>query len=325
MRINKLLPTALSVLKPLSLLIALLFLGQISADAQLRWVRFSGSVPSNAVAGGSENGQTLYIGRVVHGNGTVHPGKIFRSGGTYICNYGYGGQEVIGRTFDILVKEGSDVRVQWIKITNNNIPGKAVAGGSENGQTMYVGRVTRSNGSIHPGKIFKVGSQNICNYGYGGQEITVKSGFEVLVAKDRKVSGSRDMLRGTYRVKVKGDNRYWHEDGLGDKLVTTRYQPSDDFTWFTFEPQSDGSHRIKVKANNRYLHLDGGGDKLLSTRYQPNDDFTRFFLEKQSDGSYRIKVKATNTYLHEDGWGDKKVSTRYQSNDDFAKFIIMRN
>lgn len=131
-------------------------------------------------------------------------------------------------------------------------------------------------------------------------------------------------LNGEYRIRVKATNRYLHEDGWGDKLVSTRHQVDDDFTRFFFESEPDGSYRIRVKANNRYLHEDGLGDKLLSTRAQEHDDFTRFFLEPEPEGSYRIRVKADGRYLHVDGLGDKLVSTRHVTSDDFTRFFLER-
>ncbi len=142
-----------------------------------------------------------------------------------------------------------------------------------------------------------------------------------LKAFANQCSSSND-LSGEYQIRVKATNTFWHEDGCCSKLVSTRWQPNDDFTRFILEIQSDGSYRIKVKANNRYLHVDSSSDKILSTRYQSNDDFTRFFFEKQSDGSYRIKLKATNRYLHQDESSDKMLSTRWQSNDDFTRFFL---
>ena len=53
-----------------------------------RWVR-GGSVPSNAVAGGSEPGRTLYVCRASY-NGGTHPGKWIAGR----CNIGWGGREV---------------------------------------------------------------------------------------------------------------------------------------------------------------------------------------------------------------------------------------
>ncbi|NEO94642.1 RICIN domain-containing protein [Moorena sp. SIO3I6] len=132
-------------------------------------------------------------------------------------------------------------------------------------------------------------------------------------------------LSGEYRIQVVADNSYLHENGLGDKLVSTRYQPNDDYTKFILtERLGDSSYRIQVKADNRYLHEDGLGDKLVSTRYQPNDDYTRFYFDKNDDDTFRIRVKADNSYLHEDGLGDKLVSTRYQPNDDYTRFYLWK-
>ena len=131
-------------------------------------------------------------------------------------------------------------------------------------------------------------------------------------------------LAGEYRIQVEATKLYLHEDGHGDRLLSTRHQPNDDFTRFILEKQADGSYRIRVKANNRYLHVDEGSDKLVSTRYQPDDDFTRFAFERDAAGAYRIRVKADGTYLHVNGWGDKLLSTRYQPNDDFTRFRLRR-
>ncbi|WNG24284.1 S1 family peptidase [Cystobacter fuscus] len=127
----------------------------------------------------------------------------------------------------------------------------------------------------------------------------------------------------SYRIQVKADGRFLHEDGWGDKLISTRYQPNDDYTQFILEPNGEG-WRIKVKADGLYLHEDGWGDKLISTRYQSNDDYTVFMFTPSGDGSWRISVKADGLFLHEDGWGDKLISTRYQSNDDYARFYLTR-
>lgn len=136
-------------------------------------------------------------------------------------------------------------------------------------------------------------------------------------------SAVEDDLSGTYRIQVVASGLYWHEDGGGDQLVSTRYQPDDDFTHFVLEKQADGSYRIRVKADNLYLHEDGWGDQLISTRAQEEDDFTRFYFESQENGSYRIRVKATDRYLHEDGLEDQLISTRYQEEDDFTRFWLI--
>lgn len=130
-------------------------------------------------------------------------------------------------------------------------------------------------------------------------------------------------LSGTYRIQVKANNRFFHEDAMGDKFISTRHQRVDDNTRFILERQTDGSYRVKGKGSNRYWHVDTSSDRILSTRWQPTDDHTRFFFENQGNGFYRIKLKATNRYLHEDGGGDKVVSTRWQPTDDFTKFKLI--
>ncbi|HRQ63501.1 MAG TPA: hypothetical protein PKZ76_01315 [Xanthomonadaceae bacterium] len=126
---------------------------------------------------------------------------------------------------------------------------------------------------------------------------------------------------GVYEIVTRASGLKWHENGGGDRLVSTRFQPDDAHTRFWLEPQADGSFRITVLANGRHLHVDHGGDKLLSTRYQPDDDFTRFFFHLQDDGSWRIRVKGSNEFLHEDD-GDRLISTRQQPDDDFTRFFL---
>lgn len=141
------------------------------------------------------------------------------------------------------------------------------------------------------------------------------------VKPDGEASISTD-YSGEYRIQLKANGTYLHEDGLGDKKLSVRSQETDDFTRFIFESQEDGSYRIKVKADNLYLHEDGMADKLISTRAQETDDFTKFFVEKQRDGTVKIRVKATNRY-----WGvavstDKLVSTRNQNDNEFSRFNL---
>ncbi len=128
---------------------------------------------------------------------------------------------------------------------------------------------------------------------------------------------------GPYRIKVKRTNKYLHEDGRGDKLVSTRAQDRDDYSLFLVEQENDGIYRIKVKGSGRYWHEDGNGDKLVSTRYQSDDDFTRFYLELQADRSYRIRVKANNHYLHLTT-RDQLVSSRAPIYDDLSRFFFQR-
>lgn len=64
----------------------------IAPVGSVSWVDGEGGrVPSNSVVGGQTNdGETLYIGRVVH-NGTVTVGKVHPSHG--VCYFPYGRPE----------------------------------------------------------------------------------------------------------------------------------------------------------------------------------------------------------------------------------------
>lgn len=131
-------------------------------------------------------------------------------------------------------------------------------------------------------------------------------------------------LSGTYRIRVKADNRYLHEDGNGDKLLSTRYQVNDEFTHFRLSRNSDNSYKITTLATNRYWHEHGCCDNIISTRYNFDDEWNKFNFERQNDGSFLIRGKASGKFLHEDGGGDKLLSTRYQPSppDDFSRFFL---
>ena len=159
------------IVKFLGLAMLLLLLSN-TATAQLDWVPFKGEIPSNAVIGGQENNQALAVCRYEY-QGAKHPGKVVGKN----CNIGYGGAEKYSSTFEILINKGS-VHLDWEK-TTGALPADAIQGGAENGKPLYIGRAPYAEG-MHPGKVFSVGKNHICNIGYGGKEITLNE-FEVLV------------------------------------------------------------------------------------------------------------------------------------------------
>lgn len=128
---------------------------------------------------------------------------------------------------------------------------------------------------------------------------------------------------GTYQLRSKADNAMLHLNGLGDKLVSTRWQPNDDYVRFIVELQSDGSARIRSKATGQYVYEEAG-DKLVSTRQAINDPRVNVWLEPAVNGSVRIKSAATGRYWHYNGLGDKLISTRWQTTDPFAFFTVER-
>ena len=115
-------------------------------------------VPQGAIAGGEEDGTTLYVCRAEHGGG-LHPGKLI--GGQ--CNIEYGGDELQKPAYEVLV--GDDL--SWGP-SGGPIP---VPGGQENGAPLFVCRahhyktILEIDAGVHPGKLLPNGN---CHYGYGG-------------------------------------------------------------------------------------------------------------------------------------------------------------
>jgi len=130
-------------------------------------------------------------------------------------------------------------------------------------------------------------------------------------------------LNGEYRIRVEANGLFWHEDGNGDRKLSTRWQPNDDFTRFILEAQSDGSYRIRVKASGRYLHAPGHEDWIVSTLAQVDDDYTRFIIVPEPDGTtFRLRQKATGRFLgvRPDGI----LTNNPQSDDNFMRFRLIR-
>merc|ERR1712139_339542 len=98
------------------------------------------------------------------------------------------------------------------------------------------------------------------------------------MSDDYSVFVFEKQVDGSYRIRVNADGQYLHVDGLGDELLSTRYQSDDEYTRFFLEALSDGSWRLKLKGTGKYLHASDMTDNLVSTRYQTDDDYSRFVL-----------------------------------------------
>lgn len=140
----------------------------------LQWVAYQGDIPAGAVVGGFENGAELIVCRSFY-NGANHAGKVVAGS----CNFGWGGKEIVSKTFDVLVNE-EGASLQWV-VYSGSVPQRAVVAGTEGTRNYYVGQCTRPDGSIHAGKVFGAPGNYIFNYGYGGKEITEPKNFRILV------------------------------------------------------------------------------------------------------------------------------------------------
>lgn len=133
------------------------------------WYRYTGSIPSGAVAFQEVPGQTRYVCRGSY-KGANHPGKVV---GT-TCNIGYGGAEVLLDKFEILVDNADNPKFRW-EAWRGSIPANAVFGGVEcNGgencnNRLFIGMGTYQGYNQQVGKIMS--RTKALNFGYGGAEI----------------------------------------------------------------------------------------------------------------------------------------------------------
>ncbi|XP_053617747.1 uncharacterized protein LOC128679486 isoform X2 [Plodia interpunctella] len=131
-----------------------------------------GQVPPGAVIGGQDaSGEPLYVARAVHEGATV-PGKLVASHG---CAYvPWGGREHGKPEYQVLVGGPNN----WVPTSGSNVPPGAFPGGeSEDGETLFVGRV-RHEGSVTTGKVQQ--SHGVCYISFGGQELGFPE-YEILM------------------------------------------------------------------------------------------------------------------------------------------------
>ena len=143
------------------------------------WVNSSnGSVPSNAVVGGSDvNGEPLYVGRAIQSD-NVLPGKVVCSHG--VCYVGHAGHEHAHREYQVLTNP-SGSNLIWINATRGNVPLGALQAGRQNdGEALYVGRAWHS-GSLVTGKVHP--SHGVLYASFGGDDLPFID-YEILVCKD---------------------------------------------------------------------------------------------------------------------------------------------
>ncbi|XP_077543609.1 natterin-3-like [Haemaphysalis longicornis] len=141
-----------------------------------QWVTCCGaSIPPNAVSGGCDNGETVFVGRATH-SGDILPGKVLRSHRT--CYVSYAGVEHGHASYQVLVSNGAEF--EWIPASGGCVPSGAVQGGkTKTGERLFIGRTfhagTLTIGKVHP-------SHKCLYIPYGGKEHRYEK-YEVLVCK----------------------------------------------------------------------------------------------------------------------------------------------
>ncbi len=145
-----------------------------SDNADLAWAPIGSR---NAVVGGKENYRDLLVCRCTY-EGMQMSGKVV--GGN--CNVASATKEYYTSQYEVLVNSTGATET-WKKNNANQVPdGAVVSGKDKDGTIYYVGRVTRSDGSKHPGRVSEYRGQFTCEYGYSGKRYS-DTVFEILVAE----------------------------------------------------------------------------------------------------------------------------------------------
>jgi len=144
-----------------------------SSPGSANWIPVAGGgqIPPTAIQGGNDNGEPQFIARASHEGGVI-PGKVVQSHGC--CYIAWGGAEVPKEEFEVLCNGNG----HWVAVSGENVPDEAYAAGqSEDGETLYIGRVNHED-SVTLGKVQK--SHGVCYIPYGGQEVAFQD-YEVFV------------------------------------------------------------------------------------------------------------------------------------------------
>ncbi|XP_058808970.1 LOW QUALITY PROTEIN: C3 and PZP-like alpha-2-macroglobulin domain-containing protein 8 [Phymastichus coffea] len=145
---------------------------QVGSSIGTAWLdAASGAIPPDAVVGG-EDDEPFYVGRATHEGATL-PGKVKPSHG--VCYVPWGGAEHAKDNYQVLC----GCNPIWVPVSGNNIPPNAIPSGeSEDGETLFVGRVNHE-GTLTIGKIQP--SHGTCYIPYAGQELSFTD-YEVLTS-----------------------------------------------------------------------------------------------------------------------------------------------
>lgn len=124
---------------------------------------------------GREDGHKLFIGRAAH-CGSLTPGKISEGSFFHSCSIPWGTVANEKADFEILIC-GSDT--SWVAAKDGEVPSNAFAAGhSEQGETLFIGRVKNLEGDIIVGKIQP--SHRVCYVAQQRQEMNFRE-YEVYV------------------------------------------------------------------------------------------------------------------------------------------------
>ncbi len=106
--------------------------------------------------------------------------------------------------------------------------------------------------------------------------------FSTLPRRDTGVASHRFQIvkqGGVYQIFDGVSGLALHADGNGDRQVSLRYQPQDDFTRFRITPANLGCYFIQTVATGRYWTWQQGAQTVFAGP-NPNGENSMFCLEK---------------------------------------------
>ncbi|MBE9106141.1 DUF3421 domain-containing protein [Nostoc cf. edaphicum LEGE 07299] len=148
----------------------------VPALAGVLWAKGRpGTLPRNAVEGGTQNRAKLYVCQAIHDK-EYTPGKLAAPNFKY-CYIPWGGKEYRKTTFRVLT--GNNWK--WVNFSGK-LPNYPVWGGNENNgkYDLYPCRAILNTGYA-PGKYYP--PNKTCYVSYGGLEYQYKNFFQILTAR----------------------------------------------------------------------------------------------------------------------------------------------
>ena len=165
-------------MKYLTILLSLCLLANVSS-AQLRWVNYTGTAPSDIIIFQFDTGDEIMVCMVNH-DGGMYPGEYVDGQ----CYFEYMGQELEASEFMVLVESGN-AQLGWEQPVGENVPTNAFVAGSENGQPFYIGRMDypdRETGEDFTcvGKVHLVDGDLVLSFTFDGIALREQEKFYVL-------------------------------------------------------------------------------------------------------------------------------------------------
>ncbi|XP_075969631.1 uncharacterized protein LOC142972412 [Anticarsia gemmatalis] len=205
---------------------------EVLVNSPNHWVPASGSnIPPNALPGGTDKGETYYIGRArVQGAltcGKVHPSHA-------VCYVSFDGKEHHFSNYEILINKPQDPH--WVKCSNGSMPSGAVPAGVDlDGKEMFVARAHHDN-CLVPGKIIPSRDRH-AYVPYDGKEHH-KTEYEVLVNSPNHwvpASGSNIPPNALPGGTDKGETYYIGRARVQGALTCGKVHPSHAVCYVSFD------------------------------------------------------------------------------------------